>query len=78
MVENKTLEVATLAFNNCIRTNKKAIATVANTSKKPSTHRCTTQKYFKVAIIDGVCLTPDNGLTAGTSTSSSSSFLLVA
>ena len=39
-MENNTAEVALAMRNNPILVNKNAITTVANTSKKPSTHRC--------------------------------------
>src|SRR5690348_8251702 len=41
-VEKRTALVAVLVDNSFSRVNRKAITTVANTSKKPSTHRWTT------------------------------------
>src|SRR5690606_4055575 len=56
IVENNTLAVADFGFNRPKRTNKKAITTVANTSKNPSTHRCTTHHLQYSAIARFVCL----------------------
>ncbi|MPM35152.1 hypothetical protein SDC9_81742 [bioreactor metagenome] len=44
MVANSTLLVADFILSNPIRVNKNAATTVANTSKKPSTHKCTTHQ----------------------------------
>ena len=42
MVANNTAVVAVLTRNSPSRVNRKAMTAVAKTSKKPSTHRCTT------------------------------------
>ena len=52
IVEKSTAVLATLMRNKPKRENKKAATTVANTSKKPSTQRCTThqRQYSAIAI----------------------------
>ena len=44
MVANSTATVAVLTRSSPSRVNRKAMTAVANTSKKPSTHRCTTHQ----------------------------------
>jgi hypothetical protein len=43
-VENRTARVAVTTDRSFRRVSRNAITTVANTSKKPSTHRCTTHQ----------------------------------
>jgi hypothetical protein len=55
MVANSTATVAVLARSRPRRVNRKAITAVANTSKKPSTHRCTTHQRQYSTIDRWVC-----------------------
>lgn len=55
MVENKTEAVAVAVLKSPMRVNRKAMTTVANTSKNPSTHRWTTHQRQYSAMAKCVC-----------------------
>src|SRR5205085_12575070 len=50
-VEKSTARVAVLTESSCRRVNRNAITTVAKTSKKPSTRRCTTHQRQYSAVM---------------------------
>ncbi len=54
-VEKITAAVALAICNNPIRVNRNAMTTVAKTSKKPSTQRCTTHQRQYSAMARCVC-----------------------
>ena len=57
VVENRTAAVAVAVRSRPMRVNRKAITTVAKTSKKPSTQRWTThhRQYSAMARFDCRC-----------------------